>query len=270
MTVKLPPPPPAKATPPPATGKYKRIEAKPGRYRIIVNCAEGWGKTTLLAACPNPLLIMAPNESGFVTLRQSNRVADVPCVQPTTLDELIAVLRDEDVRGFATVCLDAMGGFVDMIAAEVLKNQFSNDPQKFASYGKGQSVVESEWLRVLSALESLPVSVVIASHAEIQNFANPEGDNYSRFVGDTPKAVWAATKRWADAVLFGTFYTAVQDGKGKGGTDRVLYTEHRASHDAKNRWGMPAMLKMPNDPAKVYDEVFKYIPAHNSVNKETH
>ena len=267
----LPPPPPKTSQPAAASSSaktpplaFRRVAAEPGPVRLVLNCAEGWGKTTVLAHAANPVIIMAPQESGFESLRHAGRVPDVPCTRVATFAELLTLIRGDAVREFDTVCIDAIGGMVQMLASEVLKQQFGGDSMKFASYGRGQAVVDQKWMTLLSALEDLALttSVIAASHVEIQNFANPEGDNYGRFVGDSPKGVWAATKRWADAVLFGTFFTAVEDGKASGGTDRVLYTEHRATHDAKNRWGMPSMIKMPSKPEEMFDSVFSHIPTN--------
>ena len=55
-------------------------------------------------------------------------------------------------------------------------------------------------------------------------------------------------REWADAVLFVNFVTTITDsGKAKGGTRRVIYAEHRATWEAKNRHGLPAQMDMTPD-----------------------
>ena len=53
-------------------------------------------------------------------------------------------------------------------------------------------------------------------------------------------------KEWADVVLFANYKTVVEktdSGKAKArGNKRVMYTQHNACWDAKNRWGLPAEL----------------------------
>ena len=80
--------------------------------------------------------------------------------------------------------------------------------------------------------------------------------NFDRYVCDVHPKTWAATCKWADAVLFGNFLTVVDKaahtgkGKGVGGTDRVIYTARRDAFDAKNRFGMPAELWLSDDPTE--------------------
>ena len=52
-------------------------------------------------------------------------------------------------------------------------------------------------------------------------------------------------KEWGDAILFCNYVTTFTDGgKAKGGELRAVYTEHRATWEAKNRHGMPAVMAM--------------------------
>ncbi len=59
---------------------------------------------------------------------------------------------------------------------------------------------------------------------------------------------WSLTHRWADMVLFLNYYVEVDtDGlraKGKGGQDRVIYTEYHAAFEAKNRSNLPPEIEM--------------------------
>lgn len=261
------PPPPPKASPPPkpaATGglKLSRVDKGNAHHAVVVNCQEGWGKTTLMASAPNPVLILSPAETGYVTLGHAGRVADVPYIEVSTWREFMDTLRSPELHQFDTVCVDTISGMYAMLASEVLNRSFENNPSKYAMYGKGDKASCIEWMPVIPALESLKkhCNILLASHSAVCSFKNPEDDNFNRYISSMAGDAWAATKQWADAVLFGTFFTAVEDGKGKGGTQRVLHTEHRASHDAKNRWGMPTLIQMPDDPAKVYETVFKHIP----------
>lgn len=271
MTTVLPPPPPAnKTTKPPETPAaagltFDRIKPGPVKYRVVLNAVEGWGKTTLMAHAPNPVIVRAPQESGIVTLRRADRVPDVPVLAVASWPDLLAAVRSADLRGFGTVCFDALGGFEELCRLHVLKTAFSGNEDKYAAYGKGNAMMANEWMSLLAALEKLAehASIILASHARVARAKDPLLEDYDRYVADCHEKVWAPTKRWADAVLFGTFFSVVDSdtGRGKGGTDRVVYTEHRATHDAKNRWGMPATIKVPNEPGKVYGAVFASVPA---------
>lgn len=262
-----PPPPPAASKPPPKAAppsslRLSRVDKSAHRHAIVLNCQEGWGKTTLMASSPNPVMILSPAETGYVTLGGAGRVADIPYIEVSTWQDLLSLLRNPELHQFDTVCVDTISGMYAMLAAEVLAKSFENNPSKYAMYGKGDKAACIEWMPIIPALESLKkhCNILLASHSAVCSFKNPEDDNFNRYISAMANDAWAATKQWADAVLFGTFFTAVEDGKGKGGTKRVLHTEHRASHDAKNRWGMPNMIQIPDDPAKVYETVFNHIP----------
>ena len=69
-------------------------------------------------------------------------------------------------------------------------------------------------------------------------------------------------------MLFGNFFTVIDDekkakrqGKGKaiGGTDRVLYTERRDAFDAKNRFGMPTEIWLPDNPAESWTTIWSHV-----------
>ena len=102
--------------------------------------------------------------------------------------------------------------------------------------------------------------VILISHAKIRTFSDPLANDYDRWIADAHAKTWAVTQRWADAVLVGNFRAIVdRDGKGIGGMDRVIYTEHRDAFDAKNRFGMPEQIKIPSDPMAAWAEIWKYI-----------
>ena len=50
-----------------------------------------------------------------------------------------------------------------------------------------------------------------------------------------------------------------RDGKGVGGTERVIYAEHSDAVDAKNRYGLPAEIACVGDSAAIWDTLKKGI-----------
>jgi hypothetical protein len=90
------------------------------------------------------------------------------------------------------------------------------------------------------------------------------GDDFDRFVCNIHHKSWGVTHKWADAVLFGNFFTVTEEKKknkikGVGGSDRVLYTERRDAFDAKNRFNMPEEIDIPDSPEKIWNEIWKHI-----------
>ena len=257
---KLPPPPKrTQAAPPKPSGTPAFGKVKSSRYRVVLNCTEGWGKTTCMSHAPNVGMIMCGRETGLETLRGQGRVPDVDAVHVESWPELLALLRSDAVKSYDTLCIDTATSAYDLLSKHVLDSQFSGNSEKFKAFGKGVAVCEIEWNQLLDALERTGKNIIIGSHVTTSKYSNPEGENYNRYTANLPDGVWALLRHWADAVLFGTFLTHVEQGKASGGTERVIYTEHRAAHDAKNRYGMDEFISVPRDTSKIYETLFNPI-----------
>lgn len=244
--------------------------------RIVLNAVEGWGKTSMGAYAPSPAILMAAGETGYDTLLGAGLVPIVPRVELgewahtiQTIEELTA-----DPQGIETLVLDALGGFERQCHEMVCARDYNNDwgEKGFTSYHKGYEVALKDWLLFLSRLERLQaahgVTVLLLSHARVGPYKNPLGPDYDRWVADCHHKTWGATARWADAVIFGNFFTVVeggkigdkpQKGKGIGGTQRIVYTERSDPFDAKNRYGMPEVLDIPDDPSQIWPTVWAAI-----------
>lgn len=271
-----PPPPPAQAAPvaPKTAATSRRLTvatAKAPCPRLLIYAVEGWGKTSIGAFAPDPVVLMARGESGYSTLLSAGLVPAVPAVTVETWDDLLQWLDTliADQQGRKTIVLDALGGFERLCHEKVCARDFGNDwgEKGFASFQKGYDMSVSEWLKLLQRLDKLNdagVIIVMLGHARIRSFKNPIGADYDRFEADVHAKTWAATARWADTVLFGNFQTIVDKvkqgkGKGVGGTDRKLYTERRDAWDAKNRYGMPEEIAIENDRTKGWETVWSHI-----------
>lgn len=247
------------AGPPPISKKKSSFSVPPKEpppQKIVLNTVEGWGKTTSAAQTESPFIIMAPLETGYRTLYSFGRVPGVPSAVASSWTDFLR-LRDEAASDSdcCTIALDALGGFEQACRDYVCKNEFFGNWDKFAAYGKGMERVSSEWLKTLASLEHSGKSVIMLAHSKVKSFSDPLAEDYDRYVVDAHHKVWGATMRWADLVLFGTFESLSKDGKGKGGYDRVVYTEHRDAYDAKNRHGLPHKISIPNDRTKTWPTI---------------
>jgi hypothetical protein len=89
---------------------------------------------------------------------------------------------------------------------------------------------------------------VFLAHSTVKKFEAPDqAGSYDRFELKLSKQNAPLLKEWADLVLFGNFVTKVAEkdnGKmrGVGGKERVLFANHSAAYDAKNRHGLPDKL----------------------------
>jgi len=233
--------------------------------RIVLNCVEGWGKTSCGAFAPEPVILCARGENGYQTLLGAGLVPNIPGAMIESWSDLLATLDAVAAEGsHKTVALDAIDGFEAMCHQHVGQRDFKGDmgPRGFLNYHKGYDVAVGDWKGMLAKLDAIHAqgtAILLLSHCIDKTISNPMGEDYARFIGGVHPKTWMTTKRWADAVLFGTFRTIVdtKDGKGKGigGTDRVLYCEHRDAYDAKNRYRMPAELEIPADPSRIWTTI---------------
>jgi hypothetical protein len=248
--------------------------------RFVLNGVEGVGKTSTGAFAPKPGIIQVGTETGYETLRNAELVPDVMAVTVQSWDDLLAVL--DNVQGIETLVLDAVGGAERLCHEAVCQREFGGQwgEKGFNSFQKGFDVAITDWLKLLVKLDALKdagIDILLLSHAKVTTFKNPAGPDYDKYVADCHAKTWAVTHRWADAVLFMKFYTIVEGGnigdadkkikakkgKGIGGTQRILYCEHRDAWDAKNRFGLPESLDIPDEPSQVWSTII------NSMQKGT-
>lgn len=277
------PPPTRPSRPPPPTNNSKGAPTvasssvtirQPGTavermpWRMVINGMEGWGKTSVGAYTPKPLIIMADNETGYRTLLENNRVPDVPDTICKTWPDVMGTL-DNIPAGTQTLVFDALGGIERLCLQHVCLRDFGGDwgEKGFAAYGRGNEVAMADWRLFLAKLDvvrlSHKVNILLLSHCKVKTFKNPSGADFDRYVADCHDKTWAITGKWADAVLFGTFFIGVQaesskpgaKGKAVGGSQRVVYTAFQGHADGKNRYGMPETFDMPDDPSKGWETI---------------
>lgn len=248
--------------------------------RLIFQAIEGLGKTSFAAQAPAPIFLMARGETGLETLIDANRLPETPHFPEIqswteTLAALEAIRTKE--HQYKTVVLDALNGFERLCHEHVCAASFNNDwtDKGFASYGKGPDVALPEWRMFLSLLDRIReerrCAVICLAHVRVKTFKNPEGPDYDRYTADMNEKTWGLTHRWADIVLFGNFVIeSVKErgelrGKGRGGQQRMAYTERHAAWDAKNRHGLPEEIDLGDSPAEAWSNFVKALKAGANV-----
>ena len=118
-------------------------------------------------------------------------------------------------------------------------------------YGKGYVYVAEEFGKLINKLDeviSAGVNVVITAHAQMKKIEQPdEMGSYDRWELKLSKQCAPMLKEWADLLLFANYKTIVVSTgkdkyKGQGGQQRIMYTTHTASWDAKNRFSLPEVM----------------------------
>lgn len=281
---KAPPPPPPPTAPSPGKAapaakrtrkplNLKPCEPKPIAPKLVLATVEGFGKTTALAYAPSPYIAMSPGETGYRTLLNAGRAPQIPAEEVEDWQHLLDIVDQliEDPQGVKTFGIDTLCGMEKLMFEHVCQRDFNNDwngkKDGFNSWGgtTGPRACGNDWRGLLSRLERLNathgVSIFCLVHLVISKYSDPEAGEYKRREPDLDgKNMWPELRGWADAVLFGTYRTFIDnDGKGIAGRDRIIRTEHSAQADAKNRYGMPPEIKVDCDYAGVHDLIFTHI-----------
>ena len=248
-----------------------RTGVRPAADRILLVGVEGIGKSTFAASAPSPVFIAA--EDGVRHLD----VASFP--EPRTWEEVIDALRTlaRERHDYRTVVIDT----VDWV--EPLNHAHLCERNGWASidspgYGKGYQAATTLFRTMLSALDHLRTArgmeVVLLAHSAIKTFANPAGDDYSRYEMKLNRGASAVIREWVDCHLFAIHEEFVTDGEGMKKAKavstgrRVIHTTRTAAWDAKNRHGLPPTLPLsyedyaaaraagrPADPAALLAEI---------------
>lgn len=234
------------------------FEIERGRKDTAVKAAvyaiEGVGKTTFAACWPKAVFI---DTEGGTRLYDVARLPE-PRDWQMLLNEVDSVSKNPEEVG--TLVVDTLDAAEEMCVAHVLKKHNKSSMEDWA-YQAGWRYVYEEMKKLFDALDGCVgagVNVLVVAHAQIARFEQPdEMGSYDRYEMKLHKGrntnVAALVKEWADLLLFANFKTDVvrdektKTAKGMGGTRRVMYTQHRASWDAKNRYGLPDRLPFSYD-----------------------
>lgn len=232
--------------------------------RVIIYGPEGVGKSTLAAGFPSPVLLDTEQGSSHID------VARLDCRSYGDVINAIEELK-QGGHGFQTVIIDSIDWCERLLVDAFLKdhNKRSNASLKSIEdfgYGKGYKMIEPVAMDLLSRLNTLMsagMNVVLVGHSRRVKFEMPEtAGTYDKHELNLSKFVAPLVKEWADAMIFCNFVVTVQDGKGHGGNQRMVYTSPSAPWEAKNRHGMPAIMAM--DAGEISSLLFASAPGASS------
>ncbi len=218
--------------------------------QIVFYAVSGFGKTTFASQAYAPIFIQT--EEGIGNL-------DYPRFPlAKSYKEVIESLRSlatED-HSYKTVVIDTLDALERLVFAEVVRRHNESGKKAVESigdmaFGAGYTQSLELWQEVLKALDYLRDSksmmVICLAHSLIKSFSPPGQDAYDRYRFNMHDKASELIKDWADIVLFGNYVVRTrssgqgfnQEVKAIGGDERVIYTEERASHWAKNRYSLP-------------------------------
>lgn len=215
----------------------------PKAQKIVLYGVEGIGKSTFASQFSNPLFIDTEDS----TLHMDVKRLAKPTSWTMLLQQIDFVKQN---RPCQTLVIDTMDW-----AEEICKRHLmaANNWKAIDSEGYGRKFVAlakemGNLLNALSEVIDAGIHVVVTAHAMLRKKEEPdEMGAYDRYELKLEKKTAPLVKEWADMVLFANYKTIIitdsktESKKAQGG-QRVMYTTHRPTWDAKNRVGLPDEL----------------------------
>ncbi len=212
--------------------------------KVVAYGPEGVGKSTLASQTPDPV---------FLDTEGGTHHLDVVRIDSASSWEQINAAVAELAKGghgFRSLVIDT-ADWLEKRLVEHLCRKHNKDSIEDFGYGKGYVVLAEEFAKFLSSLDRLlarGIHIVFLAHSQVRKFEAPDqAGSYDRFELKLSKQVAPLLKEWADVVLFANFVTRVAEKdngrmRGVGGKERMLFANHTAAFDAKNRHGLPDKL----------------------------
>lgn len=217
--------------------------------KMLVYGPEGVGKTTFAAHVGGAV---------FIDTEGGTKHMDVARFDPPkTLEDAMEALEcvKKDPEEFGAIVIDTVDWLEKLIFEAVCAEKKINNIEDLG-YGKGYVYAKQKMQAILAALQEIAdrgVHVVLVCHSIVRKFEQPDDMGaYDRYMLKlNEKNIAPIVKEWVDLMLFVNYKTDVIKGadgktaKGRGGQKRVMYANHSACWDAKNRFGLPD--EMPFD-----------------------
>lgn len=225
------------------SGKIKRPR------RTFVFGVPGVGKSTWASQWPGAIFL--PTEQGSDDLD----VKRFPLIKSyATLMEHIGLLYAEE-HDFRTVVIDTLDALERLIHADVCKAAMKESIRDF-DFGQGYDRAMPAWKTFMQACDSLVgkgMNVVLVAHCTAEKFEDPTTDSYHRYAPKVHRTAAEPLMEWCDEVLFCGYRvntTDVDEGFNRkraraiGTGERLMWTQQRPAHRAKNRLGLPEVLPL--------------------------
>lgn len=219
--------------------------------RIVFYGTDGIGKTSFAASAPNPIFIQAEEGAELLGVDRFP-----PCDNYAELIEYLrAVYQDE--HSYKTLVIDTIDWCEKLVFRELRQ---SMGDEKFESYGRGTKSSIPYIVKLLEICDKIrakkKMAIILLGHSQTFRYDDPMTDSYDRHDLALYKNNAAVVREWCDACLFATYKTRVKTtdvgfekkkGRGLGNGERIIYTQERPSHQAKNRYDLKYELPFPKE-----------------------
>lgn len=216
---------------------------------------EGIGKTTFASHFPDPLFIDL--ERGTIRYENIKRVSPPPETWEDLNEVIDLIIKEKPCKTLVIDTLDRAEALEVTWLAK--KSNVSSIEDIGGGYGKGYTMSAETmqgFLHKLDRVADAGIHVLLIAHSQKRDVTLPEEfGSFSRYELKLGKMTTSQTaplvKEWTENLYFVNYRTDVSSDEKKmnkttkkatGGTQRVMYTTHRATWDAKNRFGLPDQL----------------------------
>ena len=222
-----------------------------GAQKGLMYGVSGVGKTFLaaqIAKLAGPVV--------FIDSEDGTKELDVARYSVSTwqeLEEAVKLVENSDAK---VAVLDSIDWIEKLLTRKVCEKGDEKGVKRERiedfGYGRGWKYLREELEKFLFRLDSLlrkGIHVLLIGHSEVVKFQEPERtEAYDRYELKLDKENSANVREWCGFVLFLNWKVSVIETENKkligtGGKERVLYTQHSAGWDAKNRHGLADKLK---------------------------
>jgi len=211
------------------------------KQTILLYAHAKFGKSTIASGSPDAIFLAT--EAGLNHLN----VFQIPI---KNWEDLLNAAKEiaEGNHNFKTVVIDTVDNAYRMCSDYICK-QHGIKHESDLGYGKGWSLVNGEFQRVLNKLSLLPYGLFLISHAVEKEIESRTG-NYTRIMPTLPDKAKKIILGMSDFILYGDI-EEITDGDGNVSVKRVLRTKPAKHYEAGDRTG-----KLPETIAATYDAFF--------------
>ncbi|MEP3248077.1 MAG: ATP-binding protein [Sneathiella sp.] len=240
-------------------------QTNPRPPRILVYGVPGVGKTVLGITAPKPVFIRTedgldgkmPDGTLAIDALQANNGATFPlCKTFEEVLECLATLANEE-HDFETLVVDSCD-WLEMLLQSYTARKSGHASIEDAGYGKGYIDAKRHFEELyLGGINYLNVeksmTIMQVAHSSVVKFDSPDVDPYNRYEIKMHKHTSNLLQEHSDCILFANYKIATtktdvgfnkKQNRAVGTGERILQTNDRPTHLAKNRYGMPDQIPM--------------------------
>lgn len=210
---------------------------------VLLHGIHGIGKSTFGAKSKDPIFV-GPEENDELVVPRLPKVTSW-----NQLTDQLKALRDEK-HDYKTLVLDTVDTLEQVAQKEILKDKNAGKTMATAmgGFGKAYEKQRDMFLDIrdnyIVPMRENGMAVIILAHSERCTIEDPMTNvAYTKWETAIHKKCKPVFEDWVSAILFATYenYKSERaDGKeiAVGDGERIIYTEERPSHIAKNRYNL--------------------------------